>query len=220
MIQGKRDWLYQIILKIMILKWTRIATLEQVNQFMKRFENVKLSEIIEQVKEKKQDIAKKAPWSTFVVLKKDPVEIESSKGKKCYRLIATDLSGRDVVILLFSNGSEFISKLKPFYIISVSNPSQEVVFLNVKSQSQILLVGKSRDAIFCKGKLQDDKPCQEMININMSNVCDFHLANAYQVSRRKRNMFLDSTTPHVLQPEKIKKIKLETVQIPFSTLDS
>ncbi|OMJ19589.1 hypothetical protein AYI70_g4633 [Smittium culicis] len=154
---------------------TRISTLDQVNMFMKRLENISLSEIIGQVKDKKiQDISKRAPWAMFTVLKKDAIKDEGVKGKDCYKLIVTDLLGKEAVVLVYSIDLKLLEKLKTGYIISISNPivtvsrktkGQDAVFLNLKSFKQILLVGKAKDAVFCIGKLDSSKQCTELVNM-------------------------------------------------------
>ncbi|PVU94667.1 hypothetical protein BB561_002369 [Smittium simulii] len=142
-------------------------------------------------------------YSVVGALKNVPEIIEKAAGKKSIKFILSDLRGCDTVVICCTDTLTDIERYRFGYIVAVKTPSctnQPLAFLTVKSQDQLLLIGKSKFA-------------------ESNSLCDYHLANAYQVSRRKRSLFYESTTPTILLPQKIKKIKAESVEIPYSLLD-
>ncbi|PWA00593.1 hypothetical protein BB558_003351 [Smittium angustum] len=189
-----------------------IYTLVEVNEFMRDREVMSLGSIVEGIKRNgAKELRERSKWVFAGVIKRKPGEVENTS-EKCYRMVVTDLYGGDVVVLINLKTIDMVDKYDPGYILFISKPtitfsgkSKPVVFLTVNNQSQLMVVGKSKDAGYCESPRK------------ITHLCDLHLAGAYKVARRKRGMFLESTTPSILEPERNKKKRVENQQIPFSS---
>ncbi|XP_022098764.1 protein MCM10 homolog [Acanthaster planci] len=156
----------------------------------------------------------KGDWVTMgVIVSKLPPKT-SSKGKTFSIWKLSDLSVCDqtITIFLFSKAHDNHWKTVQGSVIGLLNASimppkdngqDEGVSLSIDHPDKLLLLGTSKDFGHCRGKRKDGKPCSMVVNMAVSEFCQYHVQSEYKKHSAKRSDLQSSYGG--VQPKAFKK---------------
>ncbi|MBN3299671.1 MCM10 protein, partial [Amia calva] len=169
----------------------RVSSVEMEMKMADR-RTIRLSQLPDRMaREKLED----CDWVTFgvVISKVTPQSSSSGKTFSIWRL--NDLRNLDVYVSLFLFGEVHKThwKTDSGTVIGILNPNpmkpkegSDGVCLSVDHPQKILVMGEAQDFGTCRSKKKNGEPCNQIVNLNECQYCQYHVKAQYKKMSSKR----------------------------------
>ncbi|KAL4660306.1 hypothetical protein GN956_G429 [Arapaima gigas] len=153
---------------------------------------IRLSQLPSRLKREKLE---DSDWVTFAVIVSKVTTQSNSSGKPFSIWKLNDLRDLEVYISLFLFGEvhKELWKTAPGTVIGLLNPNplkpkegSNEVCLSVDHPQKILIMGIAQDFGTCKAVKNNGDPCNQLVNLNECQVCQYHMKAQYKSLSSKR----------------------------------